>query len=131
MNQDQYAALLQKFIQQEREVSRRELKWVEAKANLTGYQAVYVTDPYVAWETAEAVAEHESAVDQAEKALREAREDLGQMRMSLVENLPVKNIGVIVPLKHAGDGPAAVHVKAVPREENPGGYALFIEGKEY
>ena len=135
MNQDQYAALLQKFIQQEREVSRRELKWVEAKANLTGYQTTYVTGPYVPWETAEAVAEHESQVAQAEKALREAREDLGQMRASLVENLPVKNIGVIVPLKHAEDGPAAVRVKAVLKESGSGAftsnYALFIDDQEY
>jgi hypothetical protein len=135
MNQDQYAALLQKFIQQEREVSRRELKWVEAKANLTGYQAVYVTGPYVAWETAEAVAEHESQVAQAEKALQEAREDLGQIRVSLVENLPVTNIGVVVQLKHTEDGPAAVRVKAVLKEdawkESPESYALFINDKEY
>ena len=135
MNQDQYAALLQKFIQQEREVSRRELKWVEAKANLTGYQATYVTGPYVAWETAEAVAGHESQVDKAEKALQEAREDLGQMRVSLVENLPVKNIGVVVHLKHAEDGPAAVRVKAVLKESGLGAftsdYALFIDDKEY
>jgi hypothetical protein len=135
MNQDQYAALLQKFIQQEREVSRRELKWVEAKANLTGYQATHVEGPYVSWETAEAVAEHESMVAQAEKELQEAREDLGQMRASLVKNLPVSNIGVVVQLKHAEDGPAAVRVKALlkegARKESPEDYVLFIDDKEY
>ncbi|MBD0257810.1 MAG: hypothetical protein ICV83_19015 [Cytophagales bacterium] len=131
MNQDQYAALLQKFITGARDVSQKELKVVEAKANLTGYQVAHVTGPYVSWETAEAVAGHENEVAKAEKALREAREDLEQLRVSLVENLPVKNIGVVVPLKHAEDGPVAVRIKAVPREENPGGYTLIIEGKEY
>ncbi len=131
MNQDQYAALLQKFIAQEREVSQKELKVVEAKANLTGYQVAHVTGPYVSWETAEAVAGHESEVAKAEKALREAREDLGTLKASLVTHLPVKNIGVVVPLKHAEGGPSERHVKAVPREENAGGFALLIDGKEY
>ncbi len=131
MNQDQYAALLQKFIAGAREVSQKELKVVEAKANLTGYQVAHVTGPYVSWETAEAVAGHENEVAKAEKALREAREDLEQLRMSLVTHLPVKNIGVAVPLKHAEDGPSTLRVKAVPREENPGGFALLIDGKEY
>jgi hypothetical protein len=135
MNQDQYGSLLQKFIEQEREVSRRDLKRVEAKANLTGFQTAHVTGPYVDWETAEKVAGHASQVAQAEKALQEAREDLGQMRMSLLENLPVKNIGVIVPLKHAPDGRSAVRVKAVLQEGNSGlftsDYALLIDDKEY
>jgi hypothetical protein len=131
MNQDQYGALLQKFIEKEREVSQRDLKRVEAKANLTGFKTAYVTGPYVDWETAEKVAGHESQVAKAEKALREAREDLGQMRASLVENLPVKNIGVIVPLKHAPDGRSAAHVKAVPKADAPEDFALFIDEKEY
>jgi hypothetical protein len=135
MNQDQYGSLLQKFIEQEREVSRLDMKRVEAKANLTGFQATHVTGPYVDWETAEKVAGHESQVAQAEQALQEAREDLGQMRASLVENLPVKNIGVIVPLKHADAGPPAVRVKALLREGRSGvftsDYALFIDNKEY
>ena len=135
MNQDQYGALLQKFIEGKREVSQKELKVVEAKANLTGYQTAYVTGPYVSWETAEGVAGHESQVAKAEKALREAREDLGQLRMSLIANLPVKNIGVVVHLKHAQTGPSERHVKAVPKDglrgENPENFALFIDGKEY
>jgi hypothetical protein len=135
MNQDQYGALLQKFIEQEKEVSRRELQLVQAKANLTGYQVAHVDGPYVDWETAEGVAQRESEVVQAEKALREAREDLGPLKASLVGNLPVKNIGVVVHLKHADTGPSALRIKAVPREgargENPADFALFIEGKEY
>ncbi len=126
---------MQKFIEQEREVSRRDLERVEAKANHTGFQTAHVTGPYVDWETAEKVAGLESQVAQAEKALREAREDLGQLRASLMEHLPVKNIGVVVPLKHAENGPGAVRVKAVSRESGgaagPAGYALFIDDKEY
>ncbi len=135
MNQDQYGSLLQKFIEQDREISRLDMKRVEAKANLTGFQATHVTGPYVDWETAEKVAGHESQVAQAEKTLQEAREDLGQMRASLVDNVPVKNIGVIVPLKHAETGPRAVRVKAILREGRSGlftsDYALFIDDKEY
>lgn len=135
MNRDQYGSLLQQFIAREREVSRLDLKRVEAKSNLTGYQTAHVTGPYVSWETAEAVSWHESQVAQAEKALEEAREDLGQIRGSLVEHLPVKNIGVVVPLRHADAGPAAVRVKVVLKEGNPGfftsDYALFIDDKEY
>ena len=135
MNQDQYGSLLQKFIEQEREVSRRELKWVETKANLTGYQTAHVDGPYVSWETAEAVSWHESQVAQAEQALREARQDLGQLRASLVENLPVKNIGVVIHLKHAEAGPRVMRLKAVLKESNSGlltsNYALFIDDKQY
>ena len=135
MNQDKYGALLQKFIEGEREVSQKELKVVEAKANLTGYQTAYVTEPYVSWETAEGVAQHESKVAQAEKELKEAREDLGALKASLITNLPVKKIGVVVHLKHPEAGPSERHVKALPKAgatgESPDNFALFIDGKEY
>ena len=135
MNRDQYGSLLQKFIAREREISRLDLKRVEAKANLTGFQTTYVTGPYVDWETAEKVAGHESQVAEAEKALEEARDDLGRLKASLVEHLPVKDIGVIVPLQHAEAGPSAVRVKVVLKEGNSGfftsDYALFIDDKEY
>lgn len=135
MNQDQYGSVLQKFIEQEKEVSRRELKVVEAKANLTGFQTVYVDGPYVAWETAEKVAGHESQVQEAEKALEQAREELAQLRASLVRNLPVTNLGVLVPLTHAAAGPRVVRVKAVPKVdawvEFMTDYTLFIDDKEY
>ena len=135
MNQDQYGSLLQQFIEQEREVSRRELKVVEAKANLTGFQAVYVDGPYVAWETAEKVAGHESRVQEAEKALEEARRELEQLRTSLVRHLPVASIGVLVPLKSTEAGPRVVRVKAVPKEgalaDFMTDYTLFIDDREY
>jgi hypothetical protein len=135
MNQDQYAELLQKFIQKETDVSQKQQKLVEAKANLTGYKDGYIDQAYIPWEMAEAIAQYESRVTQANNDLRKEEEDFLKLRSAVILNLPVKNIGVSVPIKHSEIGRSVLNVKAVQKEGTRGDVAedftLFVDEKQY
>lgn len=135
MNQDQYAELLQKLIQKEKDVAEKRLKLVEAKANLTGYKAGYIDTAYISWEMAEAVAQYESQVTRANDNLSKAVEDFLKVRSSAIIGLPVKNIGVSVQIKHSEIGRSMLNVRALQKEgtrgDVPEDFTLFIDEKQY
>ncbi len=135
MNQDQYAELLQKFVQKETDVFQKQKKLVEAKANLTGYLLGYLDTAYISWEIAEAIAQHESQVTEANNVLSKTQEDFLKLRSSVILSLPVKNIGISVQIRHSEIGRSTLNVKAIQKDGTPGDdpedFDLFIDEKQY